>query len=86
MTETTERTPAYEAEELGLTPDEKAAASHAIRVAGQPTASQIIAAIKRDGRDPALLDAALGLTLEDYRRVEAVYKAQPVVRKMRAPK
>ena len=86
MTQQTETTPAYESEELGLTETERIEAKHAAQVAGQPPMTRIIDAIKRDGQDPALLEAALGLPLEQYRKVEAAFKAQPRPRRMRAPR
>jgi hypothetical protein len=77
-------TPAYESEELGLTDTEINEAKHAQAVAGQPPANVIIEAMRRHGQqDDAYLKSALGLPLEDYRRVEEFHKSLPRVKRMR---
>lgn len=71
-------TPAYDSEELDLTDTERISARHTAAVATkQPTLTQLREALARDGADPALLDCALGLPLEQYRLFEADFKRAP---------
>ena len=68
--------PAYLDEELGLSPVEKVAAFNLATTPGsrQPTADELIASLQRNGQDQAILEVALALPIEEYRRVEEVYR------------
>lgn len=76
--------PAYESDELDLSDTERISARHLARVAGgeQPSLTKLLACLKRDGQDPALLECALGLSLKQYREFEAVYKRTPRPRRV----
>lgn len=67
---------AYESDELDLTESERASVRNLASTPGseQPTASVLIAKLRKDGRDQAVLECALGLPLEEYYRVEEVYR------------
>ncbi len=77
--------PAYLSEELGLSSADKVAAFNLATTPGsrQPTADELIQSIKRNGQDQAILEVALPLPLEEYRRVEEVYRAAPPPDKLR---
>ncbi len=71
-------TPAYESEELDLTETERIEARHTdLNGGATPTLTSLLHCLERDGRDPALLDTALALPLEQYRKFEAKWKNAP---------
>lgn len=75
--------PAYESEELDLTETERVSARHTAAVAGkQPSLTVLLECLKRDGQDVALLECALGLPLEQYRKFEQQYKRTPRPRRV----
>ncbi len=80
----TDTEPAYESDELDLSETDRISARHAMAVAGgvQPSLTKLLELLKRDGQDPALLECALGLPLEQYRKFEAAYKRTPRPRRV----
>ena len=67
--------PAYLSEELDLQEHQRVGAALLARLNSEtPTAAQLIEKLRRDGRDDAVLECALLLTLDEYRRVEEVFK------------
>lgn len=68
--------PAYLSEELDLDPVDKVAAFNLATTPGstQPTADELIESLQRNGQDQTILECALALPIEDYRRVEEVYR------------
>lgn len=71
--------PAYLSEELDLDPADMVAAYNLATTPGstRPTADDLIASLQRNGQDQAILEVALQLPLEEYRRVEEVYRRTP---------
>lgn len=67
---------AYESDELDLSEAERASVRDLASTPGteQPTAGELIEKLRKDGRDQAVLECALALPLEDYYRVEEVYR------------
>lgn len=67
---------AFQSEELALSEAEQAAARNLAETPGTttPTASELIESLRKNGRDQAILEVALALPLEEYRRVEEVYR------------
>lgn len=67
---------AFQEDELDLDEAEKAAARQLYMTPGsvQPSASELIEKLRKDGRDQAVLECALGLPLDEYRRVEEVFR------------
>lgn len=67
---------AFQSDELDLNEVEKASARDLYRTPGvmQPTAAELIGILRTHGRDQAVLEVALTLPTEEYRRVEEVYR------------
>lgn len=67
---------AYLSDELDLTDVQKIEVWNLACTPGttQPTADELIASLQRNGQDQAILECALPLPLEEYRRVEEVYR------------
>lgn len=67
---------AYQSDELGLDEADKASARNLYMTPGtmQPTAQELINILRTHGRDQAVLEVALTLPLDEYRRVEEVYR------------
>lgn len=81
---------AYQSDELDLSEEEKCCARHLRETPGmeQASAQELIESLRRNGRDQAVLECALTLPLEEYRRVEEVYRevdppARPKIRRSR---
>jgi len=68
--------PAYLSEELDISSADKVAAFNLATTPGsrQPTADELIESLQRNGQDQSILEVALALPLEEYRRVEEVYR------------
>lgn len=68
--------PAYLSEELGLSAVDKVCAFNLATTPGSrlPTADELIASLQRNGQDQSVLEVALALPLNEYRRVEEVYR------------
>lgn len=64
---------AFQSDELDLSETEQASARHLYLTAGAPTVEECIETLRKNGRDSAVLECALLLPLEEYRRVEEVY-------------
>lgn len=70
--------PAYMSDELGLTEAQRIDVEQAAKVAPQPTAAELLACIRRNGRVDGILESALGLPLADYRNIKAAWLAAPI--------
>lgn len=73
---------AYLSDELDLTDAQRASAESLGRTPGTkpPTTTELLRMIAKHGKDvetDGILDVALLLPLEDYRKVEAAYKRAP---------
>lgn len=65
---------AFQDEEVELTEAERACARHLYVNVGPTTADTLIEKLRKDGRDQAVLEVALLLPTDEYRRVEEVYR------------
>lgn len=69
--------PAFLSDELDLTESDKASGWHDLATAGLPTKAALLATVEREGQVEGILEAARLLTLEEYREIEAAWKAAP---------
>lgn len=68
---------AYESDELDLTEAERASARNDIRMGFESSEADLLNTIGRRGQLDGVMEAALGLPLDGYRRVEEAFKAAP---------
>lgn len=68
----------YESDEVELTEAERAGVRHDAQVCKQPTVRELLKCIRRNGKVDGIVEAALGLPVEQYRRVEDAWKRAPV--------
>lgn len=68
---------AYESDKVDLTEAERAGARHDAAVCEQPSVSELMKCIKRSGKVDGIVEAALGLPVEQYERVRDAWKRAP---------
>jgi hypothetical protein len=73
--------PAFLSDELDLEESDRIGAALDVAVSGQITKAELLETIEKSGQIEGVMESALQLTLEEYREVEAAWKAAPVPKK-----